>query len=247
MKFADHLQMCCLSGRTGSLSTSCNGSRGEVFMVGGRVVHASLRGSEGEAALYEMLQFPGDSSHFEDGAMPPRQSVTHTLEHILLEAARRSDEKLMQAEETPAPIPESSGASVPVAPWGILISLSDPTARPFVLNRTVMTLGRDLSSDICILVPSVSKNHCRIEYEDGRIVLTDLNSSNGTFINGVQIRQSEVHFGEMLQAGASFLRLDPPGAVSYPVSEDASRHTTTLEIPPLRSRSQMSVIRKPQA
>ena len=54
-----------------------------------------------------------------------------------------------------------------------------------VLDRKSMILGRDSKCDVVIKgFDGLSRQHARIENEEGEYYLTDLNSSNGTFING---------------------------------------------------------------
>src|ERR1700748_1182602 len=52
--------------------------------------------------------------------------------------------------------------------------------RRHVLDREVVTIGRDRENDIVLDSDSVSRRHARVEHRDGRIYLTDLDSTNGT-------------------------------------------------------------------
>ncbi|WP_239651652.1 FHA domain-containing protein [Neosynechococcus sphagnicola] len=54
-------------------------------------------------------------------------------------------------------------------------------------DRTSLTLGRDPRNDTVIDHPMVSRFHARIELQDGSWRITDLESSNGTFVNGKPI------------------------------------------------------------
>ena len=51
-------------------------------------------------------------------------------------------------------------------------------------SRSLLKIGRDPQNDICINHPSVSRYHAEIRKENGSLILRDLNSSNGTFVNG---------------------------------------------------------------
>ena len=51
-----------------------------------------------------------------------------------------------------------------------------------------MIVGRDSISDICIDDASMSKQHFAIEIVDNGLAITDLQTTNGTFVNGVQIK-----------------------------------------------------------
>lgn len=63
-------------------------------------------------------------------------------------------------------------------------------------SQKKLKIGRDAENDTVIDHPSVSRFHAQIENKNGSLVLTDLESSNGTFVNGKQITQ-----GYTLKAG----------------------------------------------
>jgi len=65
------------------------------------------------------------------------------------------------------------------------------------LNR----LGRVEDNDFQISDDSVSSHHCQIELKDGVITVWDLDSTNGTFIDGQPIRQAVLHPGQVLGLG----------------------------------------------
>lgn len=58
---------------------------------------------------------------------------------------------------------------------------------PIPLVRTPMTLGRRESCDISLQFPNISGLHCELSYRDGYWLIRDLNSSNGTKVQGVRI------------------------------------------------------------
>jgi len=66
-----------------------------------------------------------------------------------------------------------------------------------------ITFGRDPGTDICITDPAVSRYHCQIdvnEMGDG-LVVRDLGSRTGTFLNGVPVVEAPVTLGDILTIG----------------------------------------------
>jgi pSer/pThr/pTyr-binding forkhead associated (FHA) protein len=63
-------------------------------------------------------------------------------------------------------------------------------------------VGRQRGSGIRIPSAEVSRKHCRLRLMDGYVTVQDLGSSNGTFLNGIRIREEEVvRPGDHLQIG----------------------------------------------
>lgn len=61
------------------------------------------------------------------------------------------------------------------------------TGRVFYINKSVATIGRDIECDVVLALGYPSRHHARISDCDGALVLEDLNSTNGTFVNGHRI------------------------------------------------------------
>lgn len=71
----------------------------------------------------------------------------------------------------------------------------------FELNESPAGIGRGVRNDIRISDTEISRQHARIEVIEGAFQLTDLNSSNGTFVNGKPIRNCSLKTGDRLQMG----------------------------------------------
>ena len=57
----------------------------------------------------------------------------------------------------------------------------------FNLDRDALTIGRDPSNGIAINEPQISRQHARITRQGGLMVIEDLGSTNGTFVNGMRL------------------------------------------------------------
>lgn len=66
-------------------------------------------------------------------------------------------------------------------------------------------IGRGVKNEIRILDTEVSRQHAAIHLDQECYYLADLDSSNGTFVNGKHIRQMELHDGDRIQIGRSVL------------------------------------------
>jgi hypothetical protein len=97
------------------------------------------------------------------------------------------------------------GGRVPATPQdglGHPRLVADDTAHP--LTRAVTRLGRGTDVDIRVDDPGVSRHHAEILL--GReVLLRDLNSTNGTYVDGVQVGEIVLRDGAVVQLGGTRL------------------------------------------
>ncbi len=70
--------------------------------------------------------------------------------------------------------------------------------REFSLKEGDNFLGRDPASDIVLDSKGISRRHAKIVKRGANLKITDLESSNGTFVNGVQVQEKELHSGDII-------------------------------------------------
>lgn len=63
------------------------------------------------------------------------------------------------------------------------------------------TLGRRNTNDIMISDNAVSGNHCEFICEDDKIIIRDLDSTNGTLLNGEPVTTAEINSGDLIIVG----------------------------------------------
>lgn len=83
----------------------------------------------------------------------------------------------------------------------LVLFKKDGTNKSFRLPSAVTVIGRRQESDLCIPLMVVSRRHCELNLEKGRLKLRDLGSRNGTYINGQRVDQAEVNPGDKIQIG----------------------------------------------
>jgi hypothetical protein len=73
----------------------------------------------------------------------------------------------------------------------------------FDLSLGVTTIGRDDDCDVTLEDPLVSRWHARIIKDKSRVVIEDMNSRNGVFVNGARIRERvPLRDGDRVRVGA---------------------------------------------
>ena len=88
------------------------------------------------------------------------------------------------------------------------------TGRTQELKVDKTTIGRVEDNTFQIAEPSVSSHHCEVLLRGSDVVVRDLNSTNGTFINGEKVTETVIKPGQILRLGQIEMRLetDAPAA-----------------------------------
>ena len=90
----------------------------------------------------------------------------------------------------------------------LVVLTATMTGRTHELKVEKTTIGRLEDNTFQIAEPSVSSHHCEILLRGNEIVVRDLNSTNGTFINGEKVSEKALKPGEVLRLGQIELRLE---------------------------------------
>lgn len=114
------------------------------------------------------------------------------------EAARRRASRAYEAipDDIFTKVAEAVGEWWPIRPRrqeGLQIVLVHPDGRrqKIALFQRVVRIGRDASNHIQLAADTVSSRHCEIRFDDDRLWLVDLGSSNGTKLNGYDLASYE--------------------------------------------------------
>ena len=83
-------------------------------------------------------------------------------------------------------------------------------------------IGRSSECDVTLADAEASRKHCQVAYADGRLSITDLDSSNGTFVNGRRATKAPLEAGDVVAVG------DTKMQVEGKESRDAAAATTMV-------------------
>jgi pSer/pThr/pTyr-binding forkhead associated (FHA) protein len=94
----------------------------------------------------------------------------------------------------------------------VLGRAGDDPARLLALDwaggREELLVGRDLGCDIVLSDLTVSRRHVRLVFSDGTWSLRDLDSTNGTSVNGSLVKRCQLCPGDRLRLGDEILLVD---------------------------------------
>ena len=110
------------------------------------------------------------------------------------------------SSDLPRPEPQARVSGQP----RLLVSGPEPGSdgarqRTYELTTPVTMLGRGTDCDLRLVDPGVSRHHAELRVEDGEVVLVDLGSTNGTFVNGQPVRRVLLTDGTRVTLGRTTL------------------------------------------
>jgi transcriptional regulator with GAF, ATPase, and Fis domain len=100
-----------------------------------------------------------------------------------------------------------------------LVAINGPLRKSEFPVTGEVSLGRDAENTVRLEDPWVSARHCVVAEQNGRCVLSDLESHGGTFVNGIPVKQRELKGGDEVAIGNSIFLFQAERAVPPPSSE----------------------------
>src|SRR5205823_12313954 len=91
-----------------------------------------------------------------------------------------------------------------------------------------ITIGRSPDNDLLVDNLAVSNYHAKIYFEAGRMVIEDLDSLNGTFVNELRVARATLHDGDNIHIGKHKIKVDASG--DAPVPWDSGRKAAAPRI-----------------
>src|SRR5947209_2755174 len=149
---------------------------------------------------------------------PPRAGAARDLKSLDASAVQTEERRKDRAAVAGAGGADSIRMDRPAIRLGILSAPMNPKLAavagpklgaviPLEEDRT--SVGRDATNRLCLASIWVSRRHCLIERQGGRVTISDLGSHNGTFVNGVPVKERLLAHGDQGRVGDSaflFLR-----------------------------------------
>jgi len=87
--------------------------------------------------------------------------------------------------------------------YSLIVISGENVGKIFPLKPPKATIGRGSECDVYIMNSSISREHALIEYVGQNIIIRDLGSTNGTFINGQRVQSQYLNDGDKVQIGVS--------------------------------------------
>lgn len=210
MKLTEILHLCLVSKKTGIIHAETPSGNATLFLKDGEIIDARYQDHAGEEAFYRLSEQDECQCSLHEEDVEVERKIKHRTEFLLMEAARLLDEKStgrsgQEEEEEPAPSGDVDNFEL------LYVTESEPIRHPIPEGRTL--IGRARDCHIMLSNTTVSGRHAELINRDGKVVLTDLNSSNGTYVNSVRVSRSQpVQVNDQIQVGACLFEFIEKGS-----------------------------------
>lgn len=131
--------------------------------------------------------------------------------------------------ESLSPVVADAASSVPE--YLVVVTEKGGQERQEAFRAPELTIGRVHGNDLVLPKGNVSKRHARILYREGRFIVTDLNSTNGTYVNRRRITQATIiRDGDKIYVGDFVIRIESRGEAdtSEPPTPSSAPHASPV-------------------
>lgn len=141
---------------------------------------------------FTMLEHP--RVELAEDAAVARRSIQVVAETTEAQVQASSHTQVMSPTTYQQVRPQTKGHAVL-----LLQAASGPQVIP--LEKTMLTLGRGLNNDIILEDTRVSRHHAQLRYKNRHFWITDLGSTNGTFVNDERVVEAALQSGDVVSLG----------------------------------------------
>src|SRR5438105_1860258 len=117
----------------------------------------------------------------------------------------------------------------------LILNPGSPSAREIELRPGANSLGRGFANDFKIEDPSVSASHCQIIVSDNGVLIKDLGSTNGTYVNRTPVSEAALQGGQTIHLGGVEMLYYPESPTTPPVAFNLSSPPKTFVARPTAS------------
>jgi DNA-binding NtrC family response regulator len=102
----------------------------------------------------------------------------------------------------PMPKPRAAAGAV------LVVAPGTPDERRIEIGSRPLTIGSDADAQICVSDPHVSRRHAEVARVDATVVVRDLESRNGTYVDGIAVKEAILHDRATIRIGATTIRFE---------------------------------------
>lgn len=188
----------------GCLSASNSQEVIQIYVQDGLILTATSETRKGREAAERALHLIDSSYQWTRGVKAPNQELNLGIQEFVLRHGNLHKTKIAETGKIASGVAKTENESKYKY---FLVPDDQPTVKLF-LTKAATVLGRDKSSDLIIDNKDVSRRHCLLDIQPRGLFVLDLDSTNGTYVNGILITDGFLNHGDRLELGAYQLTLN---------------------------------------
>jgi hypothetical protein len=172
----------------------------QIYVQDGFVVRANSHNREGQDAVGQALSWKDSSFTWLRNLQPPNpaKNLHISLIEIIAKAGSAAKPRMIATGKLQSALKRDKE---PEAKFRYYLVPQDRLTERIYLNKTSTVMGRDPECDCFVDDKDVSWRHCLLDMQSRGISVLDLNSTNGTFVNGILVRDAPLKPGDRLEIG----------------------------------------------
>jgi len=109
--------------------------------------------------------------------------------------------------------------------YSLNITHNQKPVEEYILRQDTVTIGRGTENDIHLTDTTVSQHHARFVVSPESLIIEDMGSTNGTYVNGQRIKKQQLKYGDQVMIGQHKLSFANLGQV-----DDCDEQEPTLQM-----------------
>ncbi len=163
---------------------------------------ALLRNRDSDSLTMSILAMPNAGDRLSSFAS---SSIMMKSEEIARMIPRQT--VTARVTEAGAPVEQAPSQTRKLTPV-LRITKGPDAGKVFTIVKSPLRIGRDPSNDIVLVANGISRRHAIVTLEGNKVLLTDLGSTNGTYVNTKRVQQVALKSGDEIFVGSVILAFD---------------------------------------
>jgi hypothetical protein len=176
-----------------------------LFVENGVIVHAAAGKIEGTAALTRAFELKGSSYGWIQGAEPAKKDLDVDMQEYMHKNSIGLDQRFGKTIRMSLPTAERKEKKLETHYY--FIPEESPTFK-LKVKKVTNVVGREGTCDLYVENNQVSRRHCLLQVTERGLLVKDLESTNGTFVNGIPMTDGYINEGDRLSLGTYVLTLN---------------------------------------
>jgi len=175
-----------------------------LFVDNGVIVHAAAGKIEGTEALTRAFELKGSSYGWIQGAEPAKKDLEVDMQEYMHKNSIGLDQRFGKTIRMSLPAMERKEKKLETHYY--FIPEESPTFK-LKVKKVTNVVGREGTCDLYVENNQVSRRHCLLQVTERGLLVKDLESTNGTFVNGIPMTDGYINDGDRLGLGTYVITL----------------------------------------